>query len=202
MCLLMVDFGLTQYHFYVIPAPPQREGPIKFMVPVDASANAVKAFHYAARLLNKGDEIILFHVTNPGRYPDMSANFHPDSIKASFETEAIKADINMTHKMEFVCEEKHEGGKRIREMIRDYAEHHADVVVLGSFGAKLEAKGQPPPPTARRARTLATSPASCVLNSAKARPHPRPAQPPLTPPFPGKARNRPTSEQLVPRPRP
>jgi len=71
----------------------------------------------------------------------MPAMYHPDSIKASFETEAIKADINMSHKMEFVCEEKKEGEKRIREMIRDYAEHHADVIVLGSFGAKMEGKG-------------------------------------------------------------
>jgi len=85
-------------------APAERPKPIKFMVPVDASANATKAFHHACRLLATGDEIILYHVTNPGRYPQMAPVYHPDAIKAAFETEAIKADINMTHKVEFVCE--------------------------------------------------------------------------------------------------
>lgn len=113
--------------------------PLKYMVAVDGSRIAVQAFKTAARLMKKGDSMIVYHVTNPGRYKDMSANFHPDTIKANFETEAIRCDIAMTHDITFVCEEKKEGEK-IREKIRDYAAMNADVVVIGSYGAKRQAK--------------------------------------------------------------
>merc|ERR1719446_303701 len=62
-----------------IDEPPKREKALKFMVPVDGSNIAKQAYHYAARLLQKGegsngetwqDELIVYHVTNPGRYPD------------------------------------------------------------------------------------------------------------------------------------
>lgn len=87
--------------------PPGRQAtPLKVMVAVDGSALAEKAFYTAARLLRKGDEMIIYHVTNPGRYQEMAASFHPDTIKSEFETHAIKADINMSHKVEFVLEEK------------------------------------------------------------------------------------------------
>ena len=54
----------------------------------------------------------------------MSANFHPDAIKGSFETEAIKADINFREPApSFVVEEKNDGsGQKIAKMIRDKAE--------------------------------------------------------------------------------
>lgn len=120
--------------------PEERPEPIKWLVPVDASQNAVKAFHYCCKLVGRHDEITVYHVTNPGRYPDMAPMYQPDVIKSQFESEAIKGDIAMTHKWQFVVEEKKKDGKKIREMIRDYAEHHADIVVLGSFGAKFERK--------------------------------------------------------------
>jgi len=121
---------------YCEDAPCGRKGPIKFLIPVDGSIVAVKAFHYACRLLQKDDVVILYHVTNPHKYKEMASSFHPDTIKNAFETEAIKADINMTHKMEFICEEKRDDGRKISQMIRDYADLNCDVVVLGSFGAK------------------------------------------------------------------
>jgi len=125
--------------------PPARTSAIKWMVPVDGSNIAVKAFHTAARLMKKGDgwadEIIVYHVTNPGRYQDMAPMYHPDTIKGHFETEAIKADINMGHTFTWVCEEKKDASnQKIREMIRDYADLHADIVVLGSFGSKSTEK--------------------------------------------------------------
>jgi len=113
------------------------------VVAVDGSDVAVQAFNYAARLLkkrdkndkSKNDKLVIYHVTNPERYPDMSANFRPDVIKAAYETYAIKADINYGFDIQFKIENK-TADKKIREMIRDFAEENADIIVLGAFGYK------------------------------------------------------------------
>ena len=78
--------------------PAGRTEPITWMIPVDASQLAVKAFHHCCRLVARGDEIIVYHVTNPSKYPAMAPVFNPKVIKSQFETEAIKGDIAMTHK--------------------------------------------------------------------------------------------------------
>lgn len=70
----------------------------------------------------------------------MAPMYHPDTMKAAFETEAIRCDIAMSHTIEFVCEEKKDESMKIRDMIRDYGAAHADVIVVGSFGAKRQQK--------------------------------------------------------------
>jgi len=120
--------------------PPPRPKPATLMVAVDGGIVAKQAFHYAARLMRKDDKLIVYHVTNPGRYKDMAPSFQPDVIKSSFETEAIKADIAMTHTVEYVVEEKKDESDKVRNKIRDYASSNADVVVLGSFGHKSHSK--------------------------------------------------------------
>ena len=67
----------------------------------------------------------------------------------------------MSHKVELVVEEKTSGVKKIREMIRDYAEFHADVIVLGAFGAKFETNN------AARAHCIGTT-AALVTQGCKA----------------------------------
>lgn len=86
--------------------------------------------------LANNDKLIVYHVTNPDKYQDMAQNFHPDTIISSFETEAIRCDINFGFDIKYVVEEKKDKDDKIRNKIRDYADANADVIVLGAFGAK------------------------------------------------------------------
>jgi len=114
------------------------------MVPVDGSNMAIRAFGIAAKILkcydksdkDKNDKLIVYHVTNPGRYKEMAASFHPDTIQGTYDTEAIKLDINHQFNIQFVTEEKADENDKIREKIRRYADEHADCVIMGSFGYK------------------------------------------------------------------
>jgi len=80
---------------WVADDPPTHGDQLRVVVAVDGSDVAVQAFNYAARLLkkrdkndkSKNDKLVIYHVTNPERYPDMSANFRPDVIKEGVEHE-------------------------------------------------------------------------------------------------------------------
>lgn len=110
---------------------------VKFMVGVDGSDVAHNAWKAAVHMMQKGDMLVVYHCSNTGRYKERSENFDPDVIKSFFETEAIKADITFTHRVDYVIEDKQNPSDKIREKILKYANENAvDVLVLGSYGSK------------------------------------------------------------------
>jgi len=130
---------------WVLDGPPTHTEPIKYMVALDGSEISWKAFRHVARMLRKIDEekskndtLVVFHVTNPWRYELKGSKYHPDAIKAAFESEAVKCNINSNHEIEFVVQEKAGADDKICNKIRDYADENSDCLVLGSFGAKRE----------------------------------------------------------------
>merc|ERR1711871_312656 len=86
-------------------------------------------------MMQKGDMLIVYHCSNPGRYKDKSANFDPYVIRSNFEAEAIKADVQC--RIDYVHEDKENASDKIREKILNYAHgNKVDVLVLGSYGSK------------------------------------------------------------------
>jgi len=110
---------------------------VKFMVGVDGSDVSFKAWQAAIQMMQKGDMLIVYNCSNPGRYKTMSANFDPEVIKSKFETEAIKADIAMKFRIDYVHEDKENASDKIRTKVLAYAAmQKVDVLVLGSYGSK------------------------------------------------------------------
>lgn len=117
------------------------------MVGVDGSSLAHRAFTEAFAMMQPCDKLIVYHCSNPLRYTDMVASYHPDTIMASFETQAISlgadpADLKgPTARFEFVTEEKTSPDDKIRDKICAYASFNkVDVLFIGSFGAKGQDK--------------------------------------------------------------
>ena len=52
----------------------------------------------------KGDMLVVYHCSNPGRYKSMAQSFDPKVILSHFETQALKYDIAMTHRIDYVHE--------------------------------------------------------------------------------------------------
>jgi len=110
---------------------------VKFMVGVDGSNVSMQAFKAAVHMLQKGDMLLVYHCSNPGRYKEMAPAFQPDCIKGAFESEAIKADICFNHRIDYVFETKQSPTDKIRTKILTYAhKNKVDVLVLGSYGSK------------------------------------------------------------------
>jgi len=106
--------------------------PMTFVVGIDGSEIAWAAFHATCRMMDrKKDTLWAYHVTNPGRYKDMSLNFQPDTIKNQFESKSIREEVSECVNVNWVCEEKESAQSRVREMIVSFAHKQtADVLVL------------------------------------------------------------------------
>eukprot|EP00656_Telonema_subtile_P013378 TRINITY_DN1679_c0_g1_i2.p1 TRINITY_DN1679_c0_g1~~TRINITY_DN1679_c0_g1_i2.p1 ORF type:complete len:340 (+),score=65.77 TRINITY_DN1679_c0_g1_i2:191-1210(+) len=120
--------------------------PFVFVVGVDGSNIAMQAFHATCRMLDRRkDKLYLIHVTNPGRYQEMAPCFHPDTIRSTFETAYIREDLmplQASGNLEFEIREKTTPADKVRHMVTEFAhEKGADVLVLGSYGAKSTASG-------------------------------------------------------------
>lgn len=93
------------------------------------------------------DKCIVYHCSNPMRYPDMAPSYHPDIIMNSFKTQAISLGVDPTAlegptaRFEFVVEEKSSIDDKIRDKICQYASFNkVDVLFIGSFGTKGQDK--------------------------------------------------------------
>jgi len=110
---------------------------VKFMVGVDGSDVALQAWKTAVHMMQKGDMLVVYHCSNPGRYKSMAPIYDPKVILAGFSTEAIKHDIAFSHRIDYIHEDKQCASDKIRTKLLEYAAaHHVDVLVLGSYGAK------------------------------------------------------------------
>lgn len=110
---------------------------VKFMVGVDGSDISLKAWKTAVHMMQKGDMLVVYHCSNPGRYKEKAASFDPGVIKSNFETQAIKADIAFKYRIDYVFEDKQSPSDKIRDkIIKHSTENHVDVLVLGSYGSK------------------------------------------------------------------
>eukprot|EP00657_Telonema_sp_P-1_P012284 TRINITY_DN8769_c0_g2_i2.p1 TRINITY_DN8769_c0_g2~~TRINITY_DN8769_c0_g2_i2.p1 ORF type:complete len:249 (-),score=78.65 TRINITY_DN8769_c0_g2_i2:101-847(-) len=131
---------------------------VKLMVAVDAvspvcwtkpeSPLSHKAFTEAFAMLQPGDKLVVYHCTNPARYPDMSSEFQPEVIMESFRNLAMEYGLDAQElegenpTIEFVIEEKSSAEDKIRDKLVNFARtNRVDVLFLGAFGVKGAVKG-------------------------------------------------------------
>lgn len=126
------------------PAPHAKDR-LRFMVAVDGSDIAMKAFRHAITQMRvrgddkvQNDKLIVYHATNPFRYSMENSRFNPDTLMETFKAEVTSRKLDDRFEIEYLVQAKEGEQDKISKKVRDYADEHADVLALGSYGIKRE----------------------------------------------------------------